>query len=355
MRALALAFLLLCAAVSAQPIAPAPEYESAFHRRSGWTGADGTYSLALPDGQTLWVFSDTFFGEVKDNARQAPARFVHNSVAVQRGADFHFLQAPVFEPPNDEHWFWMHDGADGDQILLGEFLGTGVDNGFGFQQVGLWVARYRVSGDRVRVLDLRRLPFFVQEGGKTITFGPAILQTPSWLYCYGVLDTDGQRYSVLARVPRGCLNQSGAWRFYDGTGWSRSVESVTPLFPNAAMEASVHRTSDGSYLYVGSEANGMGPRIISRWAPAPEGPWGDPQLIMETPEHRGDVYTYNAKAHPELSRGGRLLISYNVNTTNFEKLMKEADIYRPRFVWWTPPNSGWLPAPFPAGRVEQGR
>src|SRR5207244_1521048 len=30
----------------------------------GWTGADGTYSVPLPDGRTAWLFSDTFLGPV---------------------------------------------------------------------------------------------------------------------------------------------------------------------------------------------------------------------------------------------------------------------------------------------------
>jgi hypothetical protein len=87
----------------------------------------------------------------------------------------------------------------------------------------------------------------------------------------------------------------------------------------------------------------MGNRIICRLAPSPEGPWSEPTLIYETPEHKGDVFTYNAKAHPELSTEGRLLISYNVNTSDLKKVEAEAGIYRPRFLWWTPPNAGWLP------------
>lgn len=333
---------LLTNAARAEQVEPAPEYETVFHRQNGWTGADGTYSLPLPDGRVLWGFSDTFFGEVLDNVRQAPARFVHNSVVVQDGSSFTFPWAPAFLPPNPQHWFWLHDGAEGDQILLGEFRGDGVDNGFGFQQVGLWVARYQLTGPRVIVKNLKQLPFFVQSGGKTIAFGPALLPTPSWLYAYGVMDEDRTRFSVLARVPRGCLDQPGAWRFYDGSGWSRDVKSVKPLFAGAAMEASVHRGASG-YLYVGTDAGGMGPRVIARTAPAPEGPWSEPHLIVEAPEHQGDVYTYNAKAHPELSHEGRLLISYNVNTTNFQKLVEKADLYRPRFLWWTPPDPSWLP------------
>src|SRR5712691_2400416 len=30
----------------------------------GWTGADGTYSLPLPDGTNLWMWSDSYIGTV---------------------------------------------------------------------------------------------------------------------------------------------------------------------------------------------------------------------------------------------------------------------------------------------------
>jgi hypothetical protein len=332
--------------VLGQQVEPAPEYENVFHRSSGWTGADGTYSYPLRDGRTLWGFSDTFFGDVVDGVRQLPCRFVHNSVVLQSGSSFDFPLAPVFRPPGDHgSWFWLFDGAEGDQILLGEFEGDGQDNGFGFRQIGLWVARFqpRPGGAGVKVSDLQRLPHFRSDDKEQIAFGPAILETPSWLYLYGALDREGVRNSVLARVPRGCLDQPRAWRFFAGDQWKKDISSVRPLFAGAAMEASVHLTSSGEYLYVGTDGGGMGSSIVARLAPTPEGPWGEPMLIFEAPEHKGDVFTYCAKAHPELSENGRLLLSYNVNTSNFEKLVGDADIYRPRFLWWTPPQPGWLP------------
>ena len=85
-------------------------------------------------------------------------------------------------------------------------------------------------------------------------------------------------------------------------------------------------------------------RITTREGEAPEGPWSEPVAVAKAPEHQGDIFAYNAKAHPELSRDGRLLISYNVNTSDLAKVVADADIYRPRFFWWTPPQAGWLPA-----------
>jgi hypothetical protein len=110
------------------------------------------------------------------------------------------------------------------------------------------------------------------------------------------------------------------------------------------MEASVHLTRGGQLLYLASDDGGMSSRIVARLAGSPQGPWSEPILIHQAPEHQGEVFAYNAKAHPELSCEKGMLVSYNVNTSNLEKVMADAGIYRPRFFWWQPPDPGWLPA-----------
>jgi hypothetical protein len=46
-----------------------------------------------------------------------------------------------------------------------------------------------------------------------------------------------------------------------------------------------------------------------------------------------DFYTYNAKAYPYLSKPGELLISYNVNSFDFERKIKIHPYHlRPRFI-----------------------
>ena len=63
----------------------AEDYSSKFDRTEGWTGADGAYSVRLPSGDTLWLFSDTFWGGVNpEGKRAAGTRFINNSVAEAR-------------------------------------------------------------------------------------------------------------------------------------------------------------------------------------------------------------------------------------------------------------------------------
>lgn len=50
------------------------------------------------------------------------------------------------------------------------------------------------------------------------------------------------------------------------------------------------------------------------------------------PNPGGNLYTYNAVAHPQFGDDRGLLVSYNVNSFVFADLFEDAGIYRPRFV-----------------------
>src|SRR5690606_4536911 len=118
-------------------VEPAHDWSALFDRDSGWTGADGIYSIPIsgddsfgsaPRTNTLWVFGDTFIGEVDSNGRRLPgSRLVNNTLAFLRGPDpdpasMTFLwgreadgdPSAVFVPdtPDSEpgDWYWVKDG-----------------------------------------------------------------------------------------------------------------------------------------------------------------------------------------------------------------------------------------------------
>jgi hypothetical protein len=49
--------------------APAPDLDALFDRADGWIGADGVYSVVLSPKRTLWLFSDTWVGKIRDGRR----------------------------------------------------------------------------------------------------------------------------------------------------------------------------------------------------------------------------------------------------------------------------------------------
>src|SRR5262249_41386160 len=78
----------------------------------------------------------------------------------------------------------------------------------------------------------------------------------------------------------------------------------------------------------------FGRRIFARAALRPEGPWSAAQPIFEVPDPARDprLTTYAAKGHARLSPPGELLISYIINSREFEQVLDDAALYRPRFI-----------------------
>ncbi len=74
------------ASVPTYSVEPLPEYDALFCREKGWTGADAAYSVALADDVTLWLYGDTWIGDIVDG-RHKGATMVNNSVGLQCGKD----------------------------------------------------------------------------------------------------------------------------------------------------------------------------------------------------------------------------------------------------------------------------
>ena len=71
-------------AESSNLLLPPLIWMSLFERTDGWIGADGAYSVAFSPKRTLWLFSDTWVGKIR-NGRRTDATIVNNSVGVQEG------------------------------------------------------------------------------------------------------------------------------------------------------------------------------------------------------------------------------------------------------------------------------
>ena len=100
-----------------------PEYEALFQNEKGWTGADGAYSIMLSNETILWLFGDTWIGQIK-GGQHINATIVNNSIALQQGrhavnasVEFYYGQtlndepAAFFRPRQDQSWFWIYHGA----------------------------------------------------------------------------------------------------------------------------------------------------------------------------------------------------------------------------------------------------
>ncbi len=330
-------------------------WDGLFQNTSGWIGADGNYSVLLSTNTTLWLFSDTLVGEIKDGKR-VNARMIHNSVALQEGTNrptFYYGktrdgQADSFISPSrgeKNGYFWMSQGvrtSQGLYFFAVQVVSTESKGPFGFRLVDGWLIHV-INPDATPMnwkSTQTRVPFTKISPKNSIIFGTALLVAGDYIYVFG---TDSRPEAKKAGVPNAMvvartktteLADFQQWRFFAGGPWQVDSRKLTPLFANVGSEFSVTRLpGDGKFVAVYSE--GLGGKILMRMASEPTGPWSEPQLIYVCPEISWPTkaFCYAARVHPELTTGrDDVLITYAANSWNFWDLFSEPRLYWPRFV-----------------------
>lgn len=303
-----------------------------------WTGADSAYSVPLPDGSTAWIYSDTFLGEVDENGgRPLESPFIHNSIIVDDGGTLTTYTggteaapeslAKVAGADESQQWYWFGDATvEGDalQVMLLEFVKTG-SGVFDFKFVGNAVASFDV--DDMSLTSITGLP------ESTVNWGSAIYEDPEdgYTYVFGVEDLQAQKFAHLARVPTGSLTTAD-WEYFAAGEWLADPNASTSILEGVSNEFSVSRFQGKFTLVTGDATEALSAEIVMYRGEDLAGPYTGKTVLYETPETGGNVFTYNAKAHPNLGDDDRLLVTYNVNSFEGDDLYADARIYRPRYI-----------------------
>ena len=317
-------------------------YGDSNRRLDDWTGADNTASVRLPDGRTAWVFADTFLDRVNADHSRDDEDFIQNSIVVQRGDrlvrtihggtrahpetlmqtdDGH--QSDGKEEVGDS-WYWAN-GATVDGGKLQVFINKYwmySDAVFGFEWLGNAIATF--SPD----LKLESIRQIVSADG--VTWGSTVVREGGYQYIYGNRDTPEDNELMLARAREGDL--LGRWEYWDGDGWSIHFRDSQPLLHGNGTAVGIQKVG-GAYVLVTFDNNSLlSPNIIGYSACSLTGPWNGPVQVYKAPETGGNQFGYDARLHPQFTRNGKLLLSYNVNSFEFQDLMDDVRVYRPRFV-----------------------
>ncbi|MFF0120595.1 hypothetical protein ACFYP0_29785 [Micromonospora arida] len=345
--------------LSVRSVETTVEPEGTFNRyaastRDGWTGGDSTYSVKLPDGRIVWLFSDTWMGPLNgDGTRPVSAPLVNNTFVVQSGGTLTTYQggtagAPraVMPPSGPGKWYWVGDGhlSGGQlQVVYQEYerFGSGAWDWRFNRNV---VANFALSNLRTPV-SVRQLP-----SASGVAWGSALLPASrsgdGYTYVYGVDDSPINKQMRIARVYGSDL-ATGTWQYHTPWGWTMREQNSRNLLTGIANEYSVTPWG-GQFLLLSQDSTQAFSGQINAWTScSPYGPFTQKTPVYRMPEPgpygsywNPNVISYNAHVHPAFSSGDTFIASYNVNSMDTSVSpdgdhYRDPGIYRPRFFRFT--------------------
>ena len=320
----------------------------------GWTGADGSYSIALPDGNDLWLWSDSYIGTVNPQTRLRSGSLfqAHNSLTIQdptSGAwttvGYPPKSSSYFAPQNKADWYWLggevlyqpSPGVYKIKVMLTEWTGV-------YKFLGNSVATLSYPSMSIDLIQTVALPDL------SIEWGSKILQDGALYYIYGLRDpgTANKRPYVARTNSLNNLTQPSHWQYWNAAkhAWLVGQSNATPLagVPAITGEYSVDKLTASTgpfYLMVGMDPQNpsypLWQYVTTYYSCSPQGPWTARTVVYTTPETGasgcsvGTLVTYNPKAHIEFTDSTGILLSYNVNANNSKDLVCAND-YIPRFI-----------------------
>ncbi|GAA2089756.1 hypothetical protein GCM10009801_54250 [Streptomyces albiaxialis] len=353
-------------------------------RLDDWTGGDGTRTVRLPDGRTLWLSADTFLDEVYGGKSRKPNPvWVRNSGLVM-SAEGRFQRTLLGgEESRPTALFPGTATGDGREAWRWPVQGVVEPRSPGSKEkvvrVLLWqreagTAPWIFGVPRASEVATLSLPDLEVEDIRTIyeprhtdverrvLYGTSAITEGGWTYVFGADEgsvSGKPSRAHVARAPEGRLADKDAWEYWGGAGrgtegkssagakglgWQGDPAKSVPILVGetdqrgATGTYTVVRRGD-TWLLMTMDAGGSGlTDVVSYWSCTPTGPWHGPSKVAAPPLPPGGkeagAVPYNPQAHAEFdTSGGELLMSYDVNVMNNSSVIhQDVAYYRPRFL-----------------------
>lgn len=295
----------------------------------GWKAGDGTISVPLDDGRSIWLFGDSIV-EQPNGSRT----MVRNAAVRTDGSRTTLLGEPgtLLAPSQPDTWYWPAGGVQqGDELAL--FMGKVQHARDVAPGPAEW--NFRGAGSDLVIVDAQTMrPRAVHElpGGAAMTWGAATLRSGGYTYVYGFEQGDDplERFVHVARIRDGRLGRE-PMEHWDGAGWSHDVTRSARVADGVSNQFSVVELPSGRFALLSQELM-LSAALTSRTAPTPIGPWGSPRIVDPGPSLSPGTFSYNAMAHPQFTADGKLLVSWNRNRASIPgQLLPDAAEYRATF------------------------
>ena len=308
----------------------------------GWVGGDSTYHTTLPDGRTVWDFSDTLIGTASTTGQATFTGMPHNTLLIGSGSSLATdlggsYTSPHSLIPDDTYngqqaWYWV--GAtyvENGQLLV--FANQITSGTFGTVTGNSVIAVFSIPAAPALPVFQKIIPIVSDPG---MQWGNGYTFDSTYNYIYGVASNHQMK---LARVARGKTTTLSSWQFWNGTSWVSGEQNAVVMNSTQAEAISPLPSNWGKGYIAVSVSAFPGLQLQEQFSCAPQGPWSPPQSIYTIPETNGE-YPYEIAYIPNVvgyhpSGNSSLRVSYNINYTGsngFQTLAQNINMYRARFV-----------------------
>jgi hypothetical protein len=356
------------------PIAPAPTATptstGSFPYQQGWLGADGAYSIPLGNGQSLWIFGDTFVGPSNATSRTQSTAFIHNTIALTTctgiSCTYQYYwpgmgtanPGAVFAAPGSD-WFWPMDGFVYNGTLYVALMqmhaeGSGA---FGFAYSGSQLAS--ISNYTAPPTQWNITYQQLNTGGNAVpgvsivaNQGPGGNPDPSnpqgANYAYFITAMGNTPAMALLRIPLSqmdslarpangnwqYLSTSGSWGNWAGTATSLPADASAILNPGATEMTVRYHSSTSQWIAVypqGLQSAGyysLSSSLTGGWGTA-KSLYTYPEMQSSNPNYTLNLFCYADKEHSEMETAGQLVFTYACNSTVENEIIQNMNLYHP--------------------------
>jgi len=313
------------------------------------TSGDGMYSVALPDGRSIFLMGDSYNTQVTNGTHSKSSHMFRNSYLVYdpktetatgivdaRGQGTNSSAAVVPGYPYENKWYWPGDGfvASDTLYIFQSVMYMGAEGMWGFRYQDSHVLKYSLPEIKLEEdIELKNKPL----GNELM--GAAALNDGDYIYVYQQCDMDSEfvplTYAYVARTTEATIGSS--WEFWDGSTWTydqskqASMEGASSICISSQFNVKKIRNK---YVLFSENKSLMVGEVYSMTSDNPWGPWSHKKTLYTIPAmESSDWYTYNAMLHPQFEKDDMILFTIDVNTPNGDEQATNVASYRPVFIW----------------------
>lgn len=330
-----------------------------FPLKDGWLGGDGDVSVPISDTTTLFIFSDTYVGNINQKSRQEPGmKMVSNTVAVhtclsdeETKVQYYWNNMysdnpePIFKSYTNRYKFWVVDAFTINNYLyvllskVGPKLGASPNDIFNFSGLGFTLAKisnpYEVPYEwRIELFPLRDF---------TNSFMELSCHAMQDDYIYFFVCRNDTSQFLVRKLIDFIDNPEIPFEYYALNKYWKEGINVDDMLTivNGFRCNTVNYHPEMKQWVMISDIWFKDNKIKMRTAPVLTGPWSDEIVIYEIPEvtpgnslFSKSNFCYLAREHIQYydSKNHVMLLTYDINNTNFSEILSSPRIYTPKII-----------------------